>query len=231
MNKALIFLVIGLLLVYNNAEGQNFYIEKIPKRDYYKVGFGVGKFFSSTRETFDKIENKLAPVVSLGFGRRYSNHFSLNFNASVQYYASNGLRISESTGIEIRNHLFEGMAYAFEVMPEFNLIPYYHHLDRPNIDFQVGIGLGIIQANINELFTLDNREFRLRIYKASLYIPLRMTFSITTGLLSNISLEGSFLYSFLDTKIKHPNFQIDGDHFGQFNLVYRKFLRNKKYGY
>lgn len=228
MNKVLIFSIFILAFGYKNLNAQNFYVEKTPKRDYYKIGLGTGIFFTSPRETLQEIENKFSPVVSIGLGRRYSNHFSLNVNASIQPYASVGTRTDERINQIVRNQIFKGMAYTFDIMPEFNIIPYFHHLNRPNLDLHFGMGVGILQANQSEIFEINNREFRLHFYKSSFYIPFRVAIAIKTGLLTNLSLEGKFLYTFLNPENNLTNIQLHSENFGQINLVYKKFLRNRK---
>lgn len=231
MNQTLIFLFIVFTFISQDLLGQNFYIEKIPKRDYYKMGVGLGKFFTSPRENLIEVENKFGPFISVGIGRKYSKHFSLNANASFQHFSSNGLQLNERSGEVSKNQIFSGFSLAFDVMPELNLIPYYHHLDKPKVDVQVGVGLGFLQSGRLERIVLSNEEFRIQTYKTSPYIPLRTTLVINTGLLSNISLEGSFFYTFINEDLNLSEFQFNADHFGQIVIVYKCYFKNRTLGY
>ncbi len=231
MYKALIFLVSIYAFVSQDLQGQNFYIEKAPKKDYYKMGVGIGKFFTSPRELLNEIENNFGPFVSVGIGRKFSSHLSLNANASFQRFSSNGLLINERSGEITRNRIFSGFALAFDVMPEFNLIPYYHHLDRPKVDLQVGLGLGFLQSGRLETILLSNEEFKVQTYNASPYIPLRTTVVFNTGLLSSLSVEGSFFYTFINEDSEFPDSKVDNDHLAQIVIVYKCYFKNKTLGY
>lgn len=206
------------------AQSQSFYQEKEPKINFYRLGLGIGTFFSAPRPSYDSIVNEKMPVLSLGFGRKFNNHLSIKADLSFQPFASNEVISGESGEIE-EAPIFEGYNYGFDITPTFGLMPSFHHMNRPIIDFQGGIGIGYLLTYRSEVFTFQDKEFEFKYFESSFYLPIKVSTVIRLGILSDLEVEGAFFYTFLDDSRNDISFSKDSDHFGQMNLKYRKYFR------
>jgi hypothetical protein len=143
MYKKRIFIFSILVLLPIISKGQNFYKEKDPKKISIQAGFGAGTFFAAPRPFTDSLVNQVMPVLSLGLGKRLGSHLSLKSIISFQTFA-NKEYLESDMGQEIVKPLFHGISYAFELTPTFNLMPSFHHMNRPKLDFDLGVGIGYL---------------------------------------------------------------------------------------
>ncbi len=222
--KILIIGLIFLSLVHPSL-GQSFYKEKEPKTDFYRIGLGVGTFFFAPRPSYDIIENKVVPVISLGVGRKYGDHFSLRATASFQPFSTDELVTQEGSGIEVPEPIFHGYNYALDLTPTFSLMPAFHHMSRPIIDLNVGLGLGYLLTYRTETFVYKEKDYDFSFFESSIYFPVRVSTIFKLGILSDLEIEGAFFYTFLNDTESKGGFEKDSDHFGQLNLVYRRYIR------
>ncbi len=199
--------------------------EKEPKTDFYRIGLGAGTFFAAPRPSYDKIENQLVPVLSLGVGRKYGDHFSLRSTFSFQQFSSDELTTQEDTGLEVSEPIFQGYSYALDVAPTFNLMPSFHHMSRPIVDLYAGLGLGYLLTYRTETFAFQEKDYEFSFFESSFYFPVRVSTVFRLGILSDLEVEGAFFYTFLNDSKPGDAFDKDSDHFGQLNLVYRRFIK------
>lgn len=202
---------------------QSFYREKEAKVNFYRIGLGVGTFFPAPRPSYDEIENQLAPVLSLGVGKKYGSHFSLKSTFSFQPFS--GEEKTSNGEIVSTDPIFQGLNYAFDVTPTFNLMPSFHHMSRPLVDIQAGIGIGYLLTYRSEMFSFEEKNYEFKFFESSVYFPFRVSSVFRLGTVTDLELEGAFFYTFLNDQSDSKGFKVDSDHFGQINLVYRRYLR------
>ncbi|WP_332914295.1 hypothetical protein [Algoriphagus boritolerans] len=123
-----------------------------------------GHFFAAPKPSYDKIENQIVPVLSLGFGRRYNDHFSLRSTFSFQQFSSDELLIQEGTGLEVSEPIFQGYNYALDITPTVNLMPSFHHMSRPILDLYAGLGLGYLLTYRTEKFIFKEKDYEFSFF-------------------------------------------------------------------
>ncbi len=219
-----IFFFFSFFLFFQ-VKAQSFYQEKEPKTDFYRIGLGAGTFFAAPRPSYDKIENQIVPVISLGIGRKYGDHFSLRATASFQQFSSDELVMQKGTGIEVSEPIFQGYNYSFDVTPTFNLMPSFHHMSRPIIDLNAGIGLGYLLTYRTETFVYKEKDYDFSFFESSIYFPFKVSTVFKLGILTDLEIEGAFFYTFLNDSKSGSGFEKNSDHFGQLNLVYRRYFK------
>lgn len=225
MVKKSFCLILIILLFTDEIFGQSFYQEKEPKTTYYRIGIGAGTYFAALRPSYEKIENQIVPVLSLGLGRKFNEHFSLKSTFSFQQFSSEELITQEETGLEILEPIFQGYNYALDVVPTFSFLPALHHMSRPIIGLEVGVGLGYLLTYRTEKFEFNEKNYEFSFFESSFYLPVRVSTVIKLGILSDLEIEGAFFYTFLNDSESRDRFEKDSDHFGQLNLVYRRYIR------
>lgn len=204
--------------------GQNFYKENKPKTVSVFVGLGTGTYYAAPRSFFDSLVSQTMPVLSLGVGKRLGSHLSLNSHLSLQSYRNKEYFIDD-LGEGSLKPLYQGVSYAFEVTPTFNLMPTYHHLNRPKLDFTLGIGIGYLATYRAEKFVFQDKEYTFNFLEHAAYIPIRSSIIFTIDSWSNLAVEGVFFYTQLEEGSSITSFNQYGDHFAQLNLVYRRLIK------
>ncbi len=213
-----------LFLVPILTTGQNFYKENEPKTLSVKIGLGAGTFYAAPRPFFDSLVSQVMPVFSLGVGKRLGSHFSLNSNLSFQRYGNKHYLVDD-LGEGSLKPFYQGFSYAFEITPTFNLMPTYHHLNRPKLDFTLGIGIGYLATYRAEKFVFQDKEYTFNFLEHAAYIPIRSSIIFTIDSWSNLATEGVFFYTQLEEGGSITSFNQYGDHFAQVNLVYRRLIK------
>jgi hypothetical protein len=218
--------ILLLLLFYLPVElfGQSFYKEKNPKTVFYQLGLGAGTFFSAPRPSYDSIVNEKLPVLSLAVGKRIGSHLSLKSTFSFQPFSSKEYVPGDNQNGTLEP-IFNGYNYAFDIMPTFNLLPSFHHMSRPIVDFNLGLGLGYLLSYRTEKFFFNEKYYQFNLFESSVYIPVRASLSFRLGLVTDLTVEGAFFNTFLEDNRSVTKFEKDSDHFGQVNFVYRRFIR------
>lgn len=217
-------IIFFIVFIIFDSYSQNFYREKEPKSKFYEIGLGVGTFFSTPRPSYDSLNNERAPVFSIGLGKKVTNYFSLKSSFSFQPFSSKEVILKENGVIDFEP-IFKGYSYALDITPTFNLLPSYHHMSRPIIDIQVGLGVGYLLTYRTETFTYQEKKYDFSFFESSFYFPIRISTAIRVGNLSDLVLEGVFFYTFLDGSRKGIELKKDSDHFGQMNVKFRKYFR------
>lgn len=219
--------IIIVLLIYLSifdSYSQSFYREKEPKTKFYEIGLGAGTFFPAPRSIYDRIENQIVPTFTIASGRKYANHFSLIAIISSQQFSSNGQVLQEGTKVGILEPIFNGYNYTLELTPTLNLLPSYHHMRRAILDLNAGIGLGYLLTYRREKFVFRDKKYEFSYFKSSVYIPLRVGTVFRAGKQTDLKIEGVFLYTFLNNSDSKSRLEKNSDHFGQINLIYRKYF-------
>jgi hypothetical protein len=217
-------IVVILFSVPLSVNGQNFFKENKPKILSVFVGLGAGSFYAAPRPFIDSLVSQVKPVLSMGVGKRLGSLLSLNSILSVQRYG-NKQSLVDDLGEGSLKPLYQGVSYAFEITPTFNLFPSYHHLNRPKLDFTLGVGIGYLATYRAEKFVFQDKEYTFNFLEHSTYIPIRSSIIYKMDAWSDLAIEGVFFYTKLQEASSLNNFEQYGDHFSQVNLVYRKFIR------
>jgi hypothetical protein len=218
--RFVITLMFGMLS--SGLQGQNFYKENKSKTLSLFVGFGAGTFYSAPRPFTDSLVDQVMPVASLGLEKRLGGHFSVKSQASFQAFGNKEYSISEETV----KPLYQGISYAWEITPTFNLIPTHHHLNRSKMDFTLGVGIGYLVNYTAEKFTFQDKEYTFNFLEHSAYIPIRSSIIFSIDSWSDLAVEGVFFHTFLEEERSSiSSFNHYGDHFAQVNLVYRRLIK------
>jgi hypothetical protein len=224
MNRLLILFFISWFSFSGSSRAQSFYKEKNPKTIFCQVGLGAGTFFSAPRPSYDSIVNEKLPALSLAVGKRIGSHLSLKSTFSFQPFSSKEY-IASDNGRGSLEPIFNGYNYAFDIMPSVNLLPSFHHMSRPIVDLNVGLGLGYLLTYRTEKFFFNEKYYEFNLFEHSAYIPVRASLSFRLGIVTDLMIEGAFFNTFLDDNRSVTEIRKDSDHFGQVNFVYRRFIR------
>jgi hypothetical protein len=223
MGPRFIYTLLGgwLLLTPLFAAGQNFFKENKNKNISAELSLGVGTFFATPRPFTDSLVGQVMPVISLGIAKRLASHLSIKSQLSFQSFTTTEYSNSDQS----TRPLFQGISYAFEITPTFNLLPAYHHLYRPKIDFNLGVGLGYLATYRAEKFTFQNKEYTFNFLEHSPYVPIRTALSFRLDDRSDLAIESVFFRTWLEKSNSNTSFTLNGNHFAQVNLVYRRWIR------
>ena len=222
--KIKIIFTLAFGLAYCQLPAQNFYRENKPKTITVQVGLGAGTFFAAPRPFIDSLVSQVTPVLSLGVGKRLGSHLSLNSNLSIQSYGNKEYFINDFGEGSIKP-LYKGVSYAFEITPSFNLFPTYHHLNRPKLDFTLGVGIGYLSTYRAEKFVFQDKEYSFNFLDHSAYIPFRSSIIFRIDSWSNLAVEGVFFNTFLEEGSSISSLKQYGNHFVQLNLVYHRLIK------
>ena len=214
-------IVVMLFWIPLLVNGQNFYQENKPKTLSVFIGLGAGTFYPVPRPFTDSLVDQMMPVLSLGLEKRLGGHLSIKTQASFQAFGNKEYSISEETV----KPLYQGISYAWELTPTFNLMPTHHHLNRPKMNLTLGIGIGYLATYRAEKFTFQEKEYTFNFLEHSAYIPIRSSISYKMDAWSDLAIEGVFFYTKLQETSSIKDFEQYGDHFAQLNLVYRRLIK------
>lgn len=217
--RFVITLMFGMLS--SGLQGQNFYKENKPKTLSVFIGLGAGTFYAAPRPYTDSLVDQMMPALSLGLEKRLGGHISIKSQASFQAFGNKEYSISEETV----KPLYQGISYAWELTPKFNLMPNHHHLNRSKMDFSLGVGVGYLANYTAEKFTFQDKEYTFNFLEHSAYIPIRSSISFSIDSWSDLAVEGVFFHTFLEEGSSISSFNQYGDHFAQVNLVYRRLIK------
>ena len=207
-----------------NVYCQNSYKENQPKTISIQVGLGAGTFYAAPRPFIDSLVSQVMPVLSIGVGKRLGSHLSLNSNLSFQSYGNKEYFVND-LGVGSKKPLYKGVSYAFEFTPTFNLMPTFHNLKRPKMDFTLGIGIGYLATYRAEKFTFQENEYTFNFLEHSAYIPFRSSIIFSIDSWSNLAVEGVFFNTFLEEGSSISSLKQYGNHFVQLNLVYQRLIK------
>lgn len=215
-------LLLGMLLWEPHlALGQNFFKEYKNKTLSAQLSLGAGTFFPAPRPFTDSLVGQVMPVLAFGIEKRIASHLSLKSQAGFQAFANSDYSKSTPT----TTPLDQGISYSFELTPTFNLLPYDHHLNRPKVDFNLGAGIGYLATYRAEKFNFQGKEYTFYFLEHSPFIPIRSSLILRLDNRSDLAVEGVFFHTWLDKSSSSPSFNLQGNHFAQANLVYRRWIR------
>lgn len=222
MQKLLLSIVIFFILSFNSYS-QEFSTSRNPGIIFYHFGLGAGTFFNAPRPTVENIINQKVPVLTLGLGKRYGDHFSVKGSLSFQPFSAKEL-VGNQDGKDILDPVFNGYSYALDLTPSFNIMPSYNLKKRFPADLNLGIGLGYLLTNRTEKLFFNGKYYELNLTERSPYIPIRGSLSFKLGFLNDISIEGAFFNTWLDSKRPPSKLVRDSDHFAQLNVMFRRYI-------
>jgi hypothetical protein len=216
-----IIFTLGFELAYCQLQAQNFYKENQPKTITIQVGLGAGTFYPAPRPYTDSLMEHLMPILSFGIEKRIASHLSVKSQASFQAFGSSDYSKSTKT----TTPLDQGISYSFELTPTFNLLPNPHHLFRPKLDINLGVGIGYLATYRAEKFNFQGKDYTFHFLEHSPFIPIRSSLIYRLNNQSDVAIEGVFFRTWLDKSNSSPNFNLQGNHFAQANLVYRWWIK------
>ncbi len=220
------FLFLSLFIFSGiNSYTQSFSRSRNPSINFFQFGLGIGTFFSAPRPTveFENIVNQKAPVLTLGIGKRYGNHVSVKSNFSFQQFSAKEI-VGNQEGKEMLEPMFNGYNFAMDITPTFNVMPGFNLKKRFTVDLNLGLGIGYLLNNRTEKLYFNGKYYEINLTERSPYIPVRASLSFNLGLLNDISLEGAFFNTWLDSKRPITQISRDSDHFGQINLIFKRYI-------
>lgn len=214
-------IVVMLFWIPLFVNGQNCSKENKPKTLSVFIGLGLGSFYPSPRPFTDSLVGQVMPLLSLGVEKRFGGHLSIKTQGNFQAFGNKEYSISEG----IVKPLYQGISYAWELTPTFNLMPTHHHLNRSKMDFALGVGVGYLANYTAEKFTFQDKDYTFNFLEHSAYIPIRSSIIFRIDSWNDLAVEGVFFHTFLDDGSSISSFKQYGDHFAQLNLVYRRLIK------
>ena len=225
MSKRFLIVFVFGFLQFNNTNSQGFSTSRNPSIIFYQIGLGAGTFFSAPRPNveFENIINQKAPVITLGLGKRYGDHLSVRTNLSFQQFSAKEF-IGIQDGKDVLDPMFDGYNFALDIMPTFNVMPSYNLKKRFPVDLNLGLGLGYLLTNRTEKLYFNGKYYEINLTERSPYIPIRASLSFKVGFLNDVSIEGAFFNTWLDSKRPITQFSKNSDHFAQLNVMFRRYI-------
>ncbi len=209
------------------TSGQSFYKEKIPKNKIISVGIGPSFMYADNGGQYRAFNFKWNPATSIAYTKRLDSRFNIQATAGVQFIESGGnpsQRALESWEVQGKAFQFSGQAYYLDVMPTVQLFSFHNHMNRPWVNIYAGTGVGIIHVNRMEAFSRQpDATFRPN-STTSGYVPFRSGITFRLGDVSDLSLEGTILFTFSDDLDGNIGSNRFGDHLAQAQLVFRRYL-------
>lgn len=161
------------------------------------------------------------PVISFGIEKRIASHISIKSQVGFQAFANSDYSKSTKT----TTPLYHGIAYSFRLTPTFNLLPYHHRLLRPKVDMNLGVGIDYLAIHRAEKFNFQGKEYTFHFLEHSPFIPISSSLIYRLDNRSDLAIEGVFFRTWLDKSSSSQNFNLQGNHFAQANLVYQRLIR------
>lgn len=225
MTRKLVLLSLILFFQLNIVTAQDFSINKNPGIVFYQAGLGAGTFFNAPRATvdFENIVNQKVPVLTLSLGKRYADRVSVKANLSFQPFSAKEF-IGTQDAKDVLEPIFDGYSFALDITPTLNIMPSYNLKKRFPVDLYLGLGLGYLLTNRTEKLYFAGKYYEINLTERSPYIPVRAALSFKLGHLNDISLEGAFFNTWLDSKRPITEIKRDSDHFAQLNVMFRRYV-------
>jgi hypothetical protein len=206
-----------------SAVGQGNFRKEFSRNFFYHACLGVGAFFPTPRPTVSSIFNQIMPGISLGVGKQLSPYLSVKTTFNSQSFSSKEYYIKPD-GSSALNPLLSGFNNAIDITPSINLFPIFDKKQRSAVNFQIGIGLGYLLNYKTERFVFSGKVYNFSFLTHSPYIPVRSSLTYQKNTLSELSLEAAFFHTWLNPNSKLTVLRKNSDHFGQLNIVYRRFI-------
>lgn len=231
MHRLLSISLFSLTLLFaSTANGQNFYKEKIS-RDHI-ISFGIGPAFAymDNGGQYRDFNFKLKPSISAAITKRLSPLFDVRATGGIQWIESGGdpsQRVIDHWKLYNSSFTAKGTALFFDVMPSVNLIPFANHMNRSFANFYGGFGFGVMYTSTEQTKSFEENEIPQRETLTTAYMPFRAGLSFQLGAYADIAAEGTLMLSFTDNMDGNVGFNRFGDHLGQVQIVYRRYIYPK----
>jgi hypothetical protein len=203
---------------------QNFNRENTPKLFFMELGLGAGSILPKPRPNTFSVDSKILPSLNLGLGKRLSNYFSIKSNFNFQPFNASALTFDELANPSFGD-LLTGKMVGMDFTPFLNLFPINHHLTRSNINLSIGIGIGFAVLNTKEKVIFQNQNYKFNFLSHSAYIPLRISSEYRLNYLEDLSLEGAFFKTNLNSDKKLINLNSNSDNLLRLSITYRRYIR------
>jgi len=229
MQYKCLILLTACILVFVQSNGQNFHREKISRDTYYQVGIGPSMMYADNAGSIRNFENLIRPSFSVAGGKKIKPYLDVRATMGYQYYQSQSRDYFGNAVLEIWSILDKAVetqsnVVFLDVMPVIHLLPFHNHALRKKIDLYGGAGFGFV-TSINQEYRLRNEHlFKENKVRTSVYVPIRGGISYKLGLYSDISLEGSLLFTFSDMLVGNDGHNRYDDHYLQGQIVFRRYL-------
>jgi len=215
------------LLLSSNLEAQNFYKEKISRDNILTIGFGPSFAYIDNGGQYRTFNFEIKPSFSAAFAKRLTPTFDLRATAGIQGISSGGnpsKNVKEFWKENNSSFTANGNALYFDVMPSVNLIPFTNHMNRSFANLYGGFGFGVMYTRTKQTKSFDENEVPQKFNTTTAYLPFRAGLSFQLGAYSDIAAEGTLMLTFTDNMDGNVGFNRFGDHLGQVQIVYRRYL-------
>lgn len=213
-----------------SAQAQSFHRELMPKTGVFSIGLGPSFIYADNGAQYHQRNFEINPAFTVAYSNRFSERWALRGTGGLQIIESGGdpsqnaqRRWQESGGA----FRFNGMAYFADVMPVFYFIPFLNHMNRPQVNFYTGAGLGVIHVRRTEYFSFDPSETGSQTNITTGYVPVRLGIDFRVGSLDDLSLELGVLLSFTDYLDGNAGYNEFYDHLIHGQIKYKRFLRSR----
>lgn len=222
-----------LLLIFSwgvtvsTAFAQSFYKERIPRNYIFTAGIGPSFSYLDNGGPYRTVEFEIKPALSLGLSKKISPMVELRTTAGIQWIGSSGNhgeKIKEIWAETNSSFTANGQAYFLDIMPNFYLVPFSHHMHRTRFNFYGGLGLGVLRAVTDQTKTSNPEERPFSNSVTTAYVPVRAGLSYSLGPYSDIAGEGTMIWTFADNLDGNVGNNRFGDHFFQAQIVYRRYF-------
>lgn len=220
------FLTISLF-ISGNLVAQNFYKEKISRDKILTIGFGPSFTYMDNGGQYRTFNFEVKPSFSAALAKRLTPVFDLRATAGIQGIASGGnpsKKVQDFWKENNSSFTANGNALYFDVMPSVNLIPFSNHMNRSFANLYGGFGLGVMYTSTKQTKSFDVDEAPQKFNMTTAYLPFRAGLSFQLGAYADIAAEGTLMLTFTDNMDGNVGFNRFGDHLGQVQIVYRRYL-------
>ncbi|WP_296703628.1 hypothetical protein [Algoriphagus sp.] len=215
------------LFVTSNLTAQNFYKEKISRDQILTIGFGPSFAYIDNGGQYRSFNFEFRPSFSAAYTKRLTPTFDLRATTGIQGISSGGnpsSNVKEFWTANNSSFTAKGNAIYFDVMPSVNLMPFSNHMNRSFANLYGGFGFGFMYTSTKQTKSFDENEVPEKSNLATAYLPFRAGLSFQLGAYSDIAAEGTLMLTFTDNMDGNVGFNRFGDHLGQVQIVYRRYL-------
>lgn len=220
-----------LFLSSTNISAQNFYRERNSRDHIVTIGLGPSFAYLDNGGQYRSMNFAIKPAFSLALTKKLTSMMELRTTTGIQWISSGGnpsVAVTDQWYFANASFTAKGPAYYFDMMPSFYLIPFQNHMYRTKVNLYGGVGLGVMQVATEQTKSFSLEEKPLKSNITTGYVPVRAGLSLRLGPYSDISGEGTMLWTFSDNLDGSVGFNRWGDHLFQAQIVYRRFFIPKE---
>ena len=215
------------LLISCSLKAQNFYKEKISRDNILSFGFGPSFAYLDNGGAYRDFNFEIKPSFSASIAKRLTPMFDLRATTGIQWISSGGdpsVRVQDYWYERNSAYTAKGSAIYFDVMPSVNLIPFSNHMNRSFANLYGGFGIGVMYTSTKQTKSFSEDEVPEKFNLTTAYLPFRAGLSFQLGAYADIAAEGTLMLTFTDNMDGNIGFNRFGDHLGQVQIVYRRYL-------